>query len=113
MNEILSQSLWITLLGMGIVFAALLVLAGLMSAMTRLFRDKESASDSPKAVPALDADDIVRAAIAAVTVALAEQSQSTARPLSAPPTALVSAWQLGMRTRQMTQKGEMSRVKRD
>jgi Na+-transporting methylmalonyl-CoA/oxaloacetate decarboxylase gamma subunit len=109
---VLNQSLWITLLSMALVFASLLLLAGLMSLMTRLFRDQEPASDSSEAAPVSDQDDLVRAAIAAVTAALAEQSQSTARPLPAPPTALVSAWQLGMRTRQMAQKGE-NRVKRD
>jgi hypothetical protein len=50
--------------------------------------------------------DKARAAAIAVAIALAEQGLSTARPLAAPPTALVSAWQLGMRTRQMYQKGE-------
>jgi hypothetical protein len=42
-------------------------------------------------------------------MALAEQGQTSARPLEQPPTALVSAWQLGMRTRQMSEKGTMKR----
>ena len=119
MSEVLNQSLWITLLSMGLVFAALILLAGLMSLMTYLFRDKESAlrlrstqdnaSDSSEPVSASDADEAAQAAAIAVAIALAQQGQSTARPLPAPPTALVSAWQLGMRTRQMTQKGEMRR----
>ena len=109
MSEVLTQSLWITLLSMGLVFAALILLAGLMSLMTYLFRDKEPASDSSEPAPASDADEAAQAAAIAVAIALAQQGQSTARPLPAPPTALVSAWQLGMRTRQMTQKGEMKR----
>lgn len=109
MNEVFNQSLWITLLSMGLVFAALILLAGLMSLMTYLFRDKESVSDSSVPAPASDADEVSQAAAIAVAVALAQQGQSTARPLPAPPTALVSAWQLGMRTRQMTQKSEMKR----
>ena len=119
MSEVLNQSLWITLLSMGLVFAALILLAGLMSLMTYLFRDKESAlrlrstqdnaSDSSEPAPASGADEAAQAAAIAVAIALAQQGQSTARPLPAPPTALVSAWQLGMRTRQMTQKGEMRR----
>ena len=117
MSEVLTQSLWITLLSMGLVFVSLILLAGLMSLMTYLFRDKEpalrqaqdNASDSSDPAPASDADNLAQAAAIAVAIALAQQGQSTARPLPAPPTALVSAWQLGMRTRQMTQKGEMKR----
>ena len=109
MSEVLNQSLWITLLSMGLVFVSLILLAGLMSLMTYLFRDKAPASDSSEVAPASDADNLAQAAAIAVAIALAQQGQSTARPLPAPPTALVSAWQLGMRTRQMTQKGEMKR----
>ncbi|RJP52727.1 MAG: hypothetical protein C4583_06195 [Anaerolineaceae bacterium] len=106
---VLSQSLWITLLSMGLVFAALVLLAGLMSAMTRIFRDRKSASDSPAVVPVIESDDRARAAALGVAVALAEQSQSTARPLTSPQPTIIGAWQLGMRTRQMAQKGEMKR----
>ncbi len=94
---------------MGLVFAALILLAGLMSAMTRLFRDRQPASDSPAPASVSDADDKSRAAALAVAVALAEQSQSTARPLTPPQPTIIGAWQLGMRTRQMAQKGEMKR----
>jgi sodium pump decarboxylase gamma subunit len=109
MTEILTQSLWITLVSMGLVFASLVLLAGLMSAMTRIFRDREPAPDSPAAVSVTEADDKARAAALAVAVALAEQSQSTARPLTPSQPSIVGAWQLGMRTRQMAQKGEMKR----
>ena len=113
MNPTLTQPLWITLLGMGLVFTALILLAGLMSFMTHFMRDKETATDSPKAAPVSEADEAARAAAAAVSIALAQQGQTTARPLPLPPTALVSAWQLGMRTRQMAQKGEMRRRGKD
>jgi Na+-transporting methylmalonyl-CoA/oxaloacetate decarboxylase gamma subunit len=109
MSETFTQSIWITLLSMGLVFAALLLLAGLMSAMTRIFRDRDSASDSPAVVPVIESGDKARAAALAVAVALAEQAQSTARPLTPPQPAIIGAWQLGMRTRQMAQKGEMKR----
>jgi hypothetical protein len=46
-----------------------------------------------------------RAAAVAVAVALAEQAQNRIGHFPMPNTALVSAWQLGMRTRQMYQKG--------
>jgi Na+-transporting methylmalonyl-CoA/oxaloacetate decarboxylase gamma subunit len=102
----LMTSLWITLVGMGIVFGAIIVLWGLMLALTKFLTDKSPASNSPKPAPVSDSAHKATAAALAVAVALAEQEQSTARPLSIPQTALVSAWQLGMRTRQMYQKGE-------
>ncbi len=117
MSETITQSLWISLLGMGLVFAALVLLAGLMSAMTRIFRDREALTPSPFAKHPRGAPDgrgeesenKARAAALAVAVALAEQAQSTARPLNPARPAIIGAWQLGMRTRQMTQKGEMKR----
>jgi Na+-transporting methylmalonyl-CoA/oxaloacetate decarboxylase gamma subunit len=109
---VITQSLWITLISMGLVFASLLLLAGLMSAMTRLFQDREEAP-SPAIAPSPSSDhergEKEKAAALAVAVALAEQAQSTARPLIPSPLTIISAWQLGMRTRQMTQKGEMRR----
>jgi hypothetical protein len=45
----------------------------------------------------------IQAQVAAVAVALALAEQQTGQPT--PPTAIVSAWQLGMRTRQLSQKG--------
>jgi sodium pump decarboxylase gamma subunit len=109
MTDTLTQSLWITTLSMGLVFAALLLLAGLMSAMTRIFRDRDSASDSPEPAPVIESDDKARIAALAVAVALAEQSQSTARPLNPPLPTIIGAWQLGMRTRQMTDKSKLTR----
>ena len=106
--SVLSQALWITALSMGLVFAALILLAGLMSAMTRIFRDREDAI-TPVPSPEYGRGEKERAAALAVAVALAEQTQSTARPLTPPQPAIIGAWQLGMRTRQMTQKGETSR----
>ncbi len=95
---------------MGIVFGTILALWGLMAALTRFLADRETAADSPEAAPVSLAptsdEDKARAAAIAVAIALAEQGLSTARPLATPPAALVSAWQLGMRTRQMYQKGE-------
>ena len=112
MNPTLITSLWISLLSMGLVFAALILLAGLMSAMTRIFRDREALA--PTSVPSImGRGEKERAAALAVAVALAEQAQSTARPLTPSQPAIVGAWQLGMRTRQMSQKGEMKRRGRE
>lgn len=100
----LLTALEITALGMGLVFVAIILLWLMMLALTALPVHEETPVEEP-AVPNEDDELMAAAAAAAVAVALAEQSQSTARPLPQPPTALVSAWQLGMRTRQMYEKG--------
>jgi sodium pump decarboxylase gamma subunit len=104
MNQ-LTISLWITAIGMGLVFGAILLLWGLMSLMTRILAEAEANHEVPDEARAQKA----RAAAAAVAVALAEQAQSRVGHFPMPNTALVSAWQLGMRTRQMYQKGSLKR----
>lgn len=103
MNESFFLSLQITLIGMGLVFGAIILLWGVMSLMTRLLAQKETGPE----VPDETREKKARAVAAAVAVALAEQSQSRIGHFPMPNTALVSAWQLGMRTRQMHQKGNL------
>ncbi len=105
----ISLSLQITAIGMGIVFGAILILWLMMIFLTALTADKESSSDSPKAESVQEIEILAQAAAVGVAMAIAEQQLSSAHPLNDPPTAIVSAWQLGMRTRQMTQKGERHR----
>lgn len=116
-------SLEITALGMGLVFGAIILLWGMMALLTAVTAEKESpaeeepalrhtqdnASDSPEVDSPPQTDSKLQVALLAVAMALAEQGQTSARPLEQPPTALVSAWQLGMRTRQMSEKGTMKR----
>lgn len=115
MNTNLLLSLEITALGMGLVFGAIMLLWLMMVVLTALTADKESpaeeepASDSPEADSPPQADSRLQVALLAVAMALAEQGQTSAHPLEQPPTALVSAWQLGMRTRQMSEKGHPKR----
>jgi len=114
MNNML-VALEITALGMGLVFAAIVVLWGMMTLLTALSADKEPVADPTVSaaevsrLPILDGDLKPQAAAVVVAIAIAEQrismEMSSAHPLSDPPTAIVSAWQLGMRTRQMHQKG--------
>ena len=112
MPNALTLSLLITLLGMGIVFGTIVILWGLMAFLTKLLADKNNVSDSSTPDSAVEDEHKAQAAALAVAVAFAEQELSTARPLSIPQTALVSAWQLGMRTRQMYQKGERVKTER-
>ena len=114
MTDLTLQSLEITALGMGLVFGAIILLWLMMIMLTALTAEKESPADElipgstePDADP--QAGFKAQAAALAVALALAEQGQSSARPLSTPPTALVSAWQLGMRTSQRSQTGSRGR----
>ena len=97
--------LQITAIGMGLVFGAILILWLMMILLTALTADKESASDSTKIDSVRETEILAQAAAVGVAMAIAEQQLSSAHPLNDPPTSIVSAWQLGMRTRQMTQKG--------
>ena len=98
-------ALQITGVGMGLVFGAIIVLWLMMILLTALTADKKSASDSPEADSVSNNGLFAQAAAIGVAIAMAEQRLSSAHPLPEPPTAIVSAWQLGMRTRQMTEKG--------
>ncbi|MBI5944511.1 MAG: hypothetical protein HY864_09095 [Chloroflexi bacterium] len=103
-------SLQITALGMGLVFGAILLLWLMMVLLTLFTAEKESASlPAPEPAPVPETGFKAQAAAIAVAIALAEQGQSSAHPLAEPPTAIVSAWQLGMRTSQRSQKGNFRR----
>jgi Na+-transporting methylmalonyl-CoA/oxaloacetate decarboxylase gamma subunit len=106
----ISIALQITALGMGLVFAAIILLWWMMALLTRVLPEKEAspeagASDSAENAPDIEREMKSQAAAIAVAIALADHQVTHAHPLSAPPTAIVSAWQLGMRTRQLSQKG--------
>lgn len=122
MNDF-ALSLQITALGMGLVFGTILLLWMMMIILAALTSDKDTStefssspasrkgtmSDSAKADSSTQADSKLQVALFAVAMAMADQETSSARPLEQPPTAIVSAWQLGMRTRQMTDKGSFRR----
>lgn len=115
MNNMLI-ALQITALGMGLVFAAIVLLWWMMNLLTAITAKKEASSssstnvsDSAGAASVIESDLRAQVAAVAVAFALAEQQGSTAHPLTEPPTAIISAWQLGMRTRQMYQKGSSIR----
>lgn len=106
-------SLQITALGMGLVFGAILLLWLMMVLLTLFTADaplsESDASDSPAPAPVSETGYKLQAAAIAVAIALAEQDLSSAHPLLEPPTAIVSAWQLGMRTSQRSEKGNFRR----
>ena len=107
-------ALEITALGMGLVFAAIILLWWMMDLLTLVTADKEqpsdaeSVSDASKAAPVMDSDIKAKIVAVVVAIALAEQEAYPTHSLPEPPTAIVSAWQLGMRTRHLYQKGTQS-----
>ena len=103
MVENLTTALEITVLGMALVFGAIMLLWGMMELLMRLTAERAEIEQQAR-------DDEYelkrRAAATAVAIALAhqqDQSQPHAFPL--PPTAIVTAWQAVQRGRLLSQKG--------
>jgi len=102
----LSIALTITLIGMGLVFGVIVLFWLFMLGLVRAVgsqegpgaTDKESATDQR----ALGQ----KAAIAAVSVALAMKSQETPKAYPLPPTVLVNTWQAVMRARLLSGRRE-------
>jgi Na+-transporting methylmalonyl-CoA/oxaloacetate decarboxylase gamma subunit len=93
--ENLGTALWITLIGMGLVFVAILVLWGLMALLVRVTRDKPQeilTSDSISKPIESNSDLKAKAAAVAVAVALAS-APSMVQGKFQPPSDTVSAWQ--------------------
>ena len=105
--ELMIQGLWITLIGMGLTFGAIVLFWGMMSLITVIPVKEVTQNDILRHEE--DTDQKAKAAAVAVALALAEQEQQQVAYFPMPETAFVSAWQLGMRTRQMYQKGNSKR----
>ena len=101
----LTLALQITALGMGLVFAAIVLIWWMMALLTSLTAEKEDPAVERTPAPSPEQDEKAQAAAIGVAIAMAEHQLSQTHPLPAPPTSIVSAWQLGMRTRQLSQKG--------
>ncbi len=105
MGELLADSLWLTVVGMGMTFAALGTLVLGMYLMTTLFREKRALEELVPAVESIavpSADDTARyrAAAAAVAVALAQVRRAEGMPLAADEG---DVWGAYVRSRQLTQ----------
>ena len=111
MTTNLQLAIQITLVGMGLVFAAILLLWGLMALLVRLAPGRPQQSmpelrDNRQA----DMERKRRAAAIAVAIALAQQGEaSEPHEFPIPPTALVSAWQAVMRTSMLSKRGPTRR----
>lgn len=107
----LMLALQITVVGMGLVFAAILLLWGLMALLVRLAPERSPADEPATQDAALaEAERKRRAAAIAVAVALARQDElHEPHEFPIPPTALVSAWQAVMRTSMLSKRGPTRR----
>ena len=97
-------ALQITAVGMGIVFAAIILIWWMMALLTRFTAEAEAPASEVSSAT-IEVHEKAQAAAIGVAIAMAEHQLSQAHPLPVPPTTIVSAWQLGMRTRQLSQKG--------
>jgi Na+-transporting methylmalonyl-CoA/oxaloacetate decarboxylase gamma subunit len=107
MSEELFIALQITLVGMGLVFAAILILWGLMAILVRIAPECHTKNNIEETRFALvETERKRRAAATAVAIALAQQADMTEpHEFPLPPTAIVSAWQAVMRTRMLNKRG--------
>ena len=103
MNNLI-LALQITAIGMGLVFAAIILIWWMMALLTTVTAEKEAPAGEAVS-NTVENNEKAQAAAIGVAIAMAEHQLSQAHPLHDPPTAIVSAWQLGMRTRQLSQKG--------
>lgn len=106
MAENLLIALLITLVGMGLVFGAILLLWGVMAVLVRLVQDSDTVPGPGQ--PVVEVTELERkqqAAAAAVAAALAMGNGPEPHEFPLPPTALVSPWQGVMRTKMLNKRG--------
>ena len=86
-----------------VMFAAILLLWGLMALIVRLAPERQPAEAEPEA-GAMDRKR--QAAAVAVALALAQhEARNEPHEFPLPPTAMVSAWQAVMRTKMLNKRG--------
>ena len=101
MPENIVIALEITLIGMGMVFLGICVLWLFMIGLTKFTFTKKETGTSETIVDNSEHELRKKAAAIAVATALAKQLDGNVSRFPLPPTAIVSAWQLTMRTRQL------------
>jgi sodium pump decarboxylase gamma subunit len=115
MNELLRQALWLTVVGMGMTFAAIGTLVLGMYALTALTADKEEAASAEEQVERMETespsqtqsdDDAYRAAAAAVAVAIA-QAHTITRTRAERGT--LSPWTSHVRREHVSQRANVRR----
>jgi len=111
----LSHALWITAIGMGLVFAAILVLWGIMEALVRLIPPKKEADETAEGEAESAYVAVVpevkmckqRAAALAVSAALALNKASLSVGGKPQAWAAPSSWQVAQRAGQVAQRNPL------
>lgn len=110
MSENIFVSLQIMGIGMGLVFAAILVLWFVMSLTVRFTDSNEATADELIIISVPENSDSRRESemAAAATIAVLHsmtRDKTTPHPFPLPPTPMVSAWQAVLRSRIITKRG--------
>lgn len=101
----MALALQITLLGMGLVFAMILLLWGVIFLIVRLTPDRTNGEEI-----STGDDELLRQQAIAVAVAIAMANKKEIpewHEFPLPPTALVSPWQSIMRTKMLNKRGSI------
>jgi Na+-transporting methylmalonyl-CoA/oxaloacetate decarboxylase gamma subunit len=113
MSENLLIALQITLIGMSLVFGVIIVLWIAMALLVRITAQRERPIEETVVPGPADQIELKRrAAIAAVSVALAHDLTPQLHEFPEPPTAIVTAWQAVQRSRYLTQRALQRRLRR-
>ena len=105
MEDNLTQVLWITVIGMGLVFAVILLLSIFLALLVRLTGKAEKA-DEIEVEPVVD-ELKIRAAVAAVAVLRAREVALAPLRFPLPRTPIVSAWQAVLRSHILNKRGSV------
>ncbi len=106
MESNLIIALQITVVGMGLVFGAILLLWIVMAVLVNLTSDRRPIAKGEAATDTLREQKRKAAAIA-VAVALASESDLEPHEFPLPPTAVVSPWQSVMRSNILNKRGRI------
>lgn len=99
----INDALWITAVGMSIVFAVIILLWALIILIVRI---SGGIARRPAEAQQEEETNVLRAAAAAVALALVlHKSSPELHEFPLPPTATVSPWQSVMRTKILTKRG--------
>lgn len=102
MLDSLTLALQITVVGMSLVFGAIILLWGVMALLMRL---TARLSDEEASAEVVELELKQKAAVAAVMVALEREAEYEPHEFPLPPAAIVSAWQAVMRTKMLNKRG--------
>ncbi len=110
MTDTLTISLLITLIGMLLVFGAIVLLWSVLGLLVQLTGEKTATGQPQKGQANTAAETLLkkRAAVAAVAVAMAiQETKDEPHEFPLPPTALVSPWQAVMRSHILNKRGNV------